>query len=152
MRFAGAEESIAQEIAGNVKIMERMPTEEIRKLVIEDLKNRNPAIAEQYERTIRFIAREIWDEPEGVVRITEGALRSLKVKSGEVVYLINKEKKHELRAKEADVEENAIELLKGDLNAVNAEPGIEVAIQAPRSQWLASIDYLCNGHNISKGP
>ncbi len=129
IRYAGADEKIAREVAATVEEKEGMTTDDIRRTVTHELSNRNAEVASRYKDTKRFAAKKAIDAAKGTARITEKCMKKLNIKSGDVIELMHENKRHSVRAEKASVGRIEIHLHEEDLKALGAHEGTRIAVR-----------------------
>ena len=132
IRDTGIDENMAREIARKVPEKEEITTDEIRRIVAEELKKKNPEAAERYTETRRLAARKAVDAVRGIARLTKETMSRLKVKSGDTINVLHRDKPYKVRAEIAPIDRKEIQLHEEDLRAIGASDGTRVAVQRPR--------------------
>jgi plastocyanin len=132
IRDAGANESTAKEVAAKVEDREGMTTDEIRKNISNELRQRNAEVAERYKNTKRLAAKKAVDAAKGTARITENCMEKMNLKSGDTIELIHKDRRHKVIAEKASIGRIEIHLHEDDLKALGAEEGTRIAARKPR--------------------
>ncbi len=132
IRDAGADENTAREVGNKVIEREGMTTDEIRKNVSNELRQRNAEVAERYVNTKRLAAKKAVDAAKGTARITENCMKKLNLKSGDTIELIHKDRRHKVKAEMASIGRIEIHLHEDDLKALGAEEGTRIAARRPR--------------------
>lgn len=132
IRDADIDENTAREIARKVPEKEGITTDEIRRIVAEELKKRKPEAAERYTDTRRLAARKAVDAVKGIARLTKETMSMLKVKSGDTINVLHRDKTHKVRTEIAPVDRKEIQLHEEDLRTIGASDGTRVAVQRSR--------------------
>lgn len=132
MRDAGADESTAREVASKVKEREGMTTDEIRKTVTNELRQRKTEIAERYENTKRLAAKKAVDAAKGTARITEDTMNRMNLKTGDNMELMHENNRHTVKAEKASVGRKEIRLHEEDLKALGAKEGTRITARKRR--------------------
>jgi formylmethanofuran dehydrogenase subunit D len=129
IRYAGADEKMAREIAATVEEREGMTTNEIRRTVTDELSIRNAEVASRYRNTKRFAAKKAVDAARGTARLTENCMKKLNLSSGDTIELMHEERRHNVIAQKASVGRIEIHLHEEDLNALGAKEGTRIAVR-----------------------
>jgi hypothetical protein len=132
MKDAGADESTAREVASKVEDREGMTTDEIRRTVSNELRQRKAEVAERYANTKRLAAKKAVDAAKGTARITENCMEKMKLKSGDIIELMHENRRHKVKAEKASVGRIEIHLHEEDLKALGAKEGTRIAARKPR--------------------
>lgn len=82
IRWAGATDAVAREIASKLVPRDGMSTSELRSQVLAELKAEDPAAAQRYERTRTCRARIASDISKEMARLHPDTLRSLGLEAG----------------------------------------------------------------------
>jgi hypothetical protein len=127
IKDAGADENTAREVAAKVEDREGMTTDEIRKSVTNELRQRKAEVAERYENTKRLAAKKAVDAAKGTARITEDTMKRMNLKTGDNMELMHENNRHTVRAEQASVGRNEIRLHEEDLKTLGAEEGTRIA-------------------------
>ena len=132
IRDAGADENMAREVAAKVKEREGMTTDEIRKTISNELRQRKAEVAERYVNTKRLAAKKAVDAAKGTARITEDTMKRMNLKTGDNMELMHENKRHTVRAEQASVGRNEIRLHEEDLKALGVKEGTRIAVRRQR--------------------
>jgi len=130
MECSGVPTSIASMIAAEVKPKEDMSTEEIRKYVVNRLKQENPAYAASYESTRRLNIRGSAYVSKGVCRINEDFMSRMGLEPGQNVMLMSGDSRIDLRAESVpSLSSREVLVNDTDLNALRAPPGARIELK-----------------------
>jgi hypothetical protein len=125
---AGANKTVAEQIAERVRVSEGTSTIELRRMVAEELRKVNEAVAEAYVRTLRLRVSANGDIRTGAARIPKRIERLPDVKSGQPARVRHGEKRTEVRVEPA-LENRELWLNPEDLEALGAPEGTRVAVR-----------------------
>jgi len=124
---AGATEETAKEVASKIDPTTVKTTDEVRNLVVEELRKTEPAIAERYERTRSLAARKAVEAAIGTVRLHAETMKALRANPGDSIIVEHGGNTHTLRAEPASVERREIHLHETDLEKLGATEGTRLA-------------------------
>ncbi len=128
LRQTGASEATTREVVSMVKAREGMNVDEIRAATSKELRSRDAKAADHYDATRRMVARKAVAAATGTVRMTEEAMRSLRVSEGESVELAYSGRTRRLRAERASPGVRGIQLSEGELKALGVTEGSRVVV------------------------
>lgn len=127
IRKAGADETTAKEIAGEIPD-KTMSTCQIRVSVTDKLRERSDDLADHYASTFRLMLKRGEESLRGVALMAEETMERLKIKLGDVLHLTYIGKQHLVRIEvDQDVGRSEIQLHPDDIAALGAEEGKKVA-------------------------
>jgi hypothetical protein len=127
VKRAGASEDVAERIASKIDPTKVKTSEEVRKHVIEHLKETDPKTAKRYEETRRLAAKRAVEAAMGTVRLHEETMRALGANPGDTIVVEYRGNKHTLRAETAPVERTEMHLHEDDLRKLDATEGTRLA-------------------------
>jgi hypothetical protein len=130
IRRAGASEEVAKRVAERIKPSEGASTEELRKLVSQELRRENEAISGAYATTRRMEARSASDLAAGVVRVQEELLRKHGLQSGQHAHVMHMERDREVKLESAkSAKPDEIHMAKSDLEKLGVSEGSRVNVR-----------------------
>jgi DNA-binding IclR family transcriptional regulator len=129
LRKARADEKTATDIANRVSEKEVNTTQEIRNMVVEELRKTDTEAAERYENTRRLAARAAVDAAKGIARLAEETMTRLNLKVGDTIDLCHEDHKHTVKAERATVGAKEIRLHEEDLKSLGITDGTQIAVR-----------------------
>ncbi len=129
LRKARADEKTATDIANRVSEKEVNTTQEIRNMVVEELRKTNTEAAERYEDTRRLAAKAAVDTAKGIARLAEETMTRLNLKAGDTIDLCHEDHKHTVKAERATVGAKEIRLHEEDLKSLGITDGTQIAVR-----------------------
>jgi 2-phosphoglycerate kinase len=129
LRKARADEKTATDIANRVSEKEVNTTQEIRNMVVEELRKTDTEAAERYENTRRLAARAAVDAAKGIARLAEETMTRLNLKAGDTIDLCHEDHKHTVKAERATVGAKEIRLHEEDLKSLGITDGTQIAVR-----------------------
>jgi hypothetical protein len=126
---AGATEERAKEIASGIDSTTLETTEEIRRLVAEELRKTDAAIAERYEGTRNLAAKKAMEAVMGTVRLHMETMKALGANTGDSIIIEHRGNTHTLKAETAPVEIREMHLHETDLEKLGATEGARLAVR-----------------------
>lgn len=127
IRRAGATEETAREIASRIDPTTVNTTTEIRRRVAEELREKDAAMAERYEKTRNLAARKAVEAVMGTVMLNEETMKALGANPGDSIILEHQGNTHTLRAETAPIGRKEIQLGEEDLATLGAAEGTKLA-------------------------
>jgi|SRR3972149_1409287 len=132
IRRAGATEEIAKKVVSRVQPMDGIPTDELRKLVAEELRKEEPNLAESYLMTVRLPAKAHPEVVTGVARVPQRLPRVPEIPHSMLARVVYGDKLTEVRV-EPVLQVREIWLNRGDLESLGAREGARVAVRFQRA-------------------
>ena len=129
LKKAKVDEKTAKEIANKVILREGMTTEEIRRNVVKELRNKNEKAAKLYENTHRLIARKSIKAAHGMVQLNEETMNWFKLKGGDTINVIHSGESKMLKVEKGLLKNNEIYLNEKDLRNIGASEGMRISVQ-----------------------
>ncbi len=129
LRKARVDEKTAMDISNRASEKELNTTDEIRKMVAEELRKTDAKAAERYEGTRRLAARAAIDAAKGIARLTEETMNGLKLEVGDTIDLCHEDRKHTVKAEKAAVGVKEIRLHEEDLKALGVTDRTQIAVR-----------------------
>lgn len=129
LRKARIDEKTAMDITNRVSEKELNTTDEIRKMVAEELRKTDAKVAERYEDTRRLAAKAAIDAAKGIARMTEETMNRLNLEVGDTVELCHEDHKHTVKAERAAMGLKEIRLHEEDLKALGVTDGTSIAVR-----------------------
>ena len=129
LRKARIDEKTAIDITNRVSEKELNTTDEIRKMVAEELRKTDAKAAERYEDTRRLAAKAAIDAAKGTARMTEETMNRLNLEVGDTIELCHEDHKHTVKAERAAMGLKEIRLHEEDLKALGVTDGISIAVR-----------------------
>lgn len=129
LHYIGLDEITAREIAWKVPERDGITTDEIRSIVFEELKKRDPEAAERYLSTKRLVARTDIDAIKGIALLQKETMSRLNLNAGETIEVLLGERKHSLRAEHSQVHKDDVLLHEEDLKTIGAQIGTRIIVQ-----------------------
>lgn len=124
---AGVPENVAREIASAIDPNTTRTTDDIRRRVAEELRKRDPAVADRYELTRNLAARKAVDAAAGTAKLNLETIKALGASPGDQIVIEHHGITHTLRAEPAPVERWEMHLHENDLNKLGATDGAKLA-------------------------
>ncbi len=129
LRKARIDEKTAMDITNRVSEKELNTTDEIRKMVAEELRKTDAKVAERYEDTRRLAAKAAIDAAKGIARMTEETMNRLNLEVGDTIALCHEDQKHTVKAERAAIGLKEIRLHEEDLKALGVTDGKHIAVR-----------------------
>ena len=129
LRASGVSEEVARDVTSKVEPREGMTVDEIRTAVSKELRTRDAKLADRYDDTRHMTARSAVEAAEGTVKMTEEAMRTLRVNVGDHVELSFSGNMRKLRAEKAPHDVTGIQLHESELKALGAHDGVRIAVR-----------------------
>jgi len=130
VRKAGASDETARKVAERIQPPEGTTTDELRKMVSQELKRENEALSGAYASTRRLRARAASDLAEGVVLLHEELLKKHGLQSGQLAHVVHMDRMADVHVKPAESAKPAeIWMSKSDLDRLGASEGSRVNVR-----------------------
>lgn len=132
MRSAGVTEQTARNIVDRIKLPGEVSTEDLTRLVAENLRQVNPALSGAYVATENLKVRSTSDVSAGVAQIPDDLVKRFRVSSGQRVKVAHLNSNAEMAVEPAkSVDPREIRLNKVDLYKLGAYEGAKVSVTFP---------------------
>jgi hypothetical protein len=128
MKRAGADEQVAKSIAEKVQVTEGASTLDLRRFVVNELRNVNAEAAAAYAQTLRLHAKARDDLRTGTARAPKTMERIPDVKPGQPAQVKHGEKRMEVRI-EPSLDRREVWLNRADLQNLGASEGTRIAVR-----------------------
>jgi len=133
LQRAGAAEQVARELASRISAREGMSTEELRSQVLSQLRAKDPAAAERYERTRCCEARASAEVPQDAARLHPETLKRLGIQPGATLELEHVGRRQTLKAEESSaISSREVHLHSEVLSSLGASAGAKLALRRAR--------------------
>jgi len=132
LQRAGTAEQVARELATRLSVREGLSTSELRSQVLSELRAKDAAAAERYERTRCCAAQASAGVPQDVVRLHPETLKRLEVQPGATLELEHAGRRRTLRAEESSaVSSQELHIHNDVLSSLGASAGAKLALRRP---------------------
>jgi hypothetical protein len=130
IRRAGASDEAARRVAERVRPVEGTTTEELRRMVSQELGRENSALSGAYTSTRKLRARSAADLASGVALLNEDILKKHGLEPGQNAYVVHMDKRADVQVRMADsVDQAEILMSRSDLEKLGASDGTRVNIR-----------------------
>jgi hypothetical protein len=129
IRLANLDELTSYEVASKIPKRDGITTEEIRRIIIKELKRIDPEAAMRYSNTRRLAAKKAMHAVKGFAMLPRETMSRLKLRTGENIQVVLGDKRQTLKAEPGLVDRNEIQLNEEDLVSIGASDGTRIAVQ-----------------------
>ena len=129
LRKTKVDEQKAKDITNRISEKEMNTTNEIRSMVVEELRKIDTETAMRYENTRRLAAKAAIDAAKGIAQLTEETMNRLNLKVGDTINLCHEDHKHTVKAEKATVGAKEIRLHEEDLKSLGITDGTSIAVR-----------------------
>lgn len=130
IRRAGASDETARRVSQTMNPPEGTSTDEIRRMVSEELRRENAALSGAYASTRSLRARSTPHLKSGVVLLSEDLMKTHGLESGQTAYVVHMDKRTDVQVRAADSAKPAEILMSGaDLDRLAAADGTRVNVR-----------------------
>lgn len=130
IRRAGASDETARRVAERVRPADGTSTDELRKMVSQELKRENSALSGAYTSTRRLRARSASEVAAGVALLNEELLKKHGLEPGQQAYVVHMDKRTDVSVRQADSANPAeIWMSRSDLERLGASDGARVNVR-----------------------
>jgi plastocyanin len=129
LRKTRVDEQKAIDITNRISEKEMNTTNEIRNMVVEELRKIDTETAMRYENTRRLAARAAIDAAKGIAQLTEETMNKLNLEVGDTINLCHEDHKHTVKAEKATVGAKEIRLHEEDLKSLGITDGTSIAVR-----------------------
>lgn len=130
IRRAGASDETARRVADRIRPSEGVSTDELRRMVSQELRRESEALSGAYTTTRRLRARSDSGLSTGVVKMHEDLLRQHGLKEGEQAHIVHEDRRAEVKVRpEGSARPAEILMSKSDLERLGASEGSRVNVR-----------------------
>lgn len=130
IRRAGASDETARRVADRIRPSEGVSTDELRRMVSQELRRESEALSGAYTSTRRLRAREDSKLSAGVVKLPEELLRQHGLKEGQQAHVVHMDRRTEVKVRpESSARPAEILMSRSDLERLGASEGSRVNVR-----------------------
>jgi len=129
LHYIGIDEHTAREIAWKVPERDGITTYEIRKIVVKELREKDPELAELYLSTRRLSITTVLEAVRGVALLKKETLARMRMVPGENIDILHRGERHTLKVEHAPLDRHEIGMHAEDLRELGVSDGKRITVQ-----------------------